>query len=325
MTRVSGSGSWWLRRRLGAAGSARLRVRDRVAAPLHAAGDVLQGRIGLDDDELSRFAEAFHLSSVANAVVGRGDADRLRTIAWWGSALADLVLDSDSPARDAILTEAAAFNLGVALFDSVVDDSAIPAGALVEALEPKRMAARLSSPYDQAFELSCRDSALDLVVLLFDAMLASAGRRVFTDVNRRDLLADQLESMYQSELGLAPDPFIAKTGPVRFIGALATSSDSAVRLYSALARFCQEWDDWQDMADDLSRFAPNVFLGAPRLGAGAVAFAIKGTWRVGAGPLLHAGIANRLSDRMQDIIDAARGCGTTTYCKTLRLCRELVG
>ena len=328
MTRVSGSGSWWLRRRLGAAGSARLRVRDRVAEPLRDSGDTADTRIGFGDDELSRFSEDFHLSSGANAVTSRGDVERLRTIAWWGSALAELVVERDSPARDSILTEAAAFNLGVALFDSVVDDLRIPAAPLVEALEPERMSARLSNPEGRALESACGDSALELVVQLFDAMLSSAGRRLRARPDRRERLAIQLERMYASELGLAPDPFIAKLGPVLFIGALATDSDrdDAVRLYSALARFCLEWDDWQDMADDLSRFAPNAFLGSPRrrLGAGAVAFAVKGTWRVGAGPLLHPALANRLSERMREVIDAARCCGTTTYHKTLTLCRELV-
>jgi hypothetical protein len=300
-----------------------------VAAPLRDAGDALDGRIGFDEAELLRFTERFDLSAIANAVVSRGDVERLRTIAWWGSALAELVVDSDSPARDDILAEAAAFNLGVALFDSVIDDATIRAAPLVEALEPERMSARLSNPVSQEFRLKCRDSALELVVRLFDAMLSSAGRRLRARADRRERLANQLEGMYASELGLAPDPFIAKTGPVLFVGALATSSesDSAVQLYAALARFCHEWDDWQDMADDLSRFAPNVFLGAPRrrCGAGVVAFAIRGTWRVGAGPLLHPGIASRLSDSMQNVIDAARCCGTTTYGKTLSLCRELVG
>ena len=299
-----------------------------MAAPIRDAGDGLDGRIGFDDADLSRLSGTFQLASIADAVVGRGDIGRLRAIAWWGSALADLVVDSNSAARDAILTEAAAFNLGVALFDSVVDDSTIPAGPLVDALEPCRMAARLSSP-DESFELRCADSALGLIVRLFDATLASAGRRLRARPDYRERLAKQLECMYASELGLAPDPFVAKIGPVTFIGALATSgdSDAAVRLYAELARFCQEWDDWQDMADDLSRFAPNVFLGAPRrrFGAGAVAFAIRGTWRVGAGPLLHPGVARRLSNSMQNVIDAARACETTTYYKTVSLCRELIG
>lgn len=317
-----------MRRRLGGAGSARLHVRDRVAQPLAVLTDTTDCRIGFDDDELSRFSDAYRLDAIASVFDARGDIARLKQIAWWGSALADLALIDDSAVRDRVLAEGAVFNLAVALFDSVVDEGSPLAARLAHTLEPRRMSARLSDPESERSRLSCGDPALQLVVDLFDAVLASAGQRLRARTDRLANLSAQLERMYLSELRIAPDLFVAKTGPVVFIGTLAADDEANVDwLYDTLARFCHEWDDWQDMAEDMPRFSPNVFLGKPRrrLSAAAVAYATRSIWRLIGGPLLHVGVAEHLASSLQDVVDAARGCDRWTYCKTLVLCRELVG
>jgi hypothetical protein len=188
------------------------------------------------------------------------------------------------------------------------------------------MSTRLSDATNERTRLSCEGTPFHFVVGLFDVVLASVGARLHARPDRLAHLSAQLEQMYRSELRLAPDPFVAKTGPVVFIGTLASDGDADARLYDSLARFCHEWDDWQDMADDMWRFAPNTFLGKPRrrLSAAAIAYATRSTWRLLGGSLLHVGIAEHLASSLQDVVHAAQCCDRSTYSRTLVLCRELV-
>ena len=249
-------------------------------------------------------------------------------VAWWGSALADLALDRQRADRDCILSEAAAFNLAVALFDSAVDGAPARARLLADALEPRRMAARLAYPGNPGHRIECRDPSLDLVAALFDRVLSSAGRRFGSQPAQLDRCSRLLEKMYRSELGRSSEPFFAKAGPVLFVGALASDLEQRRwrRLYEALARLCQLWDDWQDMEEDLRGLAPNSFLGAPRPMApvGSVAYGLRGLARVAAGDLCHRGIAATLATGFRETVMAARDCDPDTYRKTRLLCHELM-
>jgi hypothetical protein len=282
---------------------------------------------GFSGPELSEFSAAHQLPLIARRLPWRGDADRLRTVAWWGSALADLALAAQQSDRGRILAEAGAFNVAVALFDSAVDGAGGQARPLVEALEPRRMTARLAHPGDSRHRIQCRDPSLGLVAGLFDQVLSSAGRRFRSRPAQLDRCARLLEEMYQSELWQSPEPFFAKAGPVIFIGALASDLDQGSwrRLYGALARLCRLWDDWQDMEEDLRGLAPNSFLGVPRLAPiGSVAYGLRGLTRVAAGELFHPGIAATLATGFRETVEAARDCDPDTCRKTLRFCRELM-
>jgi hypothetical protein len=274
------------------------------------------------------FAKAHRLEAIATGLPWRGDADRLRTIAWWGSALADLVTAGRQADRNIILNESAAFNLAVALFDSVMECAPTQAVDLAKALTPHNTRARLFDPVRTQTKLRCRDPSSNLVASLFDSALSSAGQRLESVPADLECMAEQLAGMYRSEMGLSPDPFVAKSGPVVFIGALAGSleAEPVRRLYQAMAQFCQLWDDWQDLEEDLRHLAPNSFLGAPRRTQSLRTFAYGMTSlkRVIGGQLMHHGIAETLVSGLRGILVAARECDRDTYTRTLALCRELL-
>lgn len=278
--------------------------------------------------ELSVFSRSCDLETLAWRIPWRGDAERLRTIAWWGSALGDLASDERRPERSPILAEAAAFNLGVALFDSVVEHGHARCAQLTTALAPGRLRDRLLSPSTEGTRVACHDVSLDLVAGLFDRVLASLGQRLAGRPRHLESLAQQLDDMYRSEIGLTPDPFVAKSGPVIFIGALSEDADPgyARRLFSALGHFCQLWDDSLDIAEDLRSGAPNAFLGVPRRAgvAGTARFWLNGLGRVIAGDRMHERITLRLAAGLRETLNAARECDPGTQRRALALCRTLV-
>lgn len=317
-----------MRRRLGCGGTPRLRIRELVWRDARDVAGAERIPLGLTAPQLDTFWAAGHLPRLAEAFGSRGDAERLRLIAWWGSALADVALDRGAARRDAVLAESAAFNLAVALFDTTCEEQRAAAPILVHALAPARMTARLFAPDDERCRITCGDHTLDLVASLFDAVFASAGRRLATSPRQLSALAAQLERMYLSELRRTDDPFVAKTGPVTFIGSLVDGTDaSRVRpLYAALGRLCQEWDDWNDLAEDFARMEPNSFVGVPGgpFALGTIAFGFRGAARLVAGPAMHAGIARSLSARLRDVIASGRACGEDTHRRSLAFCRELL-
>lgn len=315
----------WLRRRLGCAGSARLRIVAGVGALLDAPAPAPDPPLGWTDAELAQFAEACQLDDVAATVIGRGDAAALARIAWWGAALADLAPLHSATERHEVMHIGAAFNLAVALFDTAIDQDPIPRLALVEALAPQRLRARLHAPDDSALCLRSEHPAAARVVALFDRALSLSGRRFAADPPALAALAALLEAMYRSVLGQSDDPFIAKTGPVRFIGEIAAGAE-ARPFYAALARFCQLWDDSLDIAEDLAALAPNHFLGKGR-GIDALAtltWLARGATRVVAGHTLHGGIERELARALGASLDAAAAWHADVHARTTRLCRLLI-
>lgn len=328
MTRVSGSAPYWLRGRLGCGGTARLRIVERLRDDVPELGPVCGESLGFNATELSAFSRAYDLDAIARRITWRGDVDRLRSIAWWGSALGDVASGERRLERTSTLAEAAAFNLAVALFDSVVERGRESSTQLTTALAPDRIRHRLLRPSDEGSRIACRDATLDLVAGLFDRVLASVGRRLAGRLHHLESLARQLESMYLSEIGVTADPFVAKSGPVILIGALSGDADLRCkrRLFNSLGHFCQLWDDSLDIAEDLRSAAPNTFLGVPhRAGvAGTARFWLNGLGRVIAGDRMHERIALRLAAGLRETLAAARECDPGTQRRTLALCRALV-
>src|SRR4029079_10025861 len=130
----------------------------------------------------------------------RGDAERLREIVWWGSALADLRQPASPAERNRGLGEAGRFYLAVALFDSVLDDFPRALDALVEALAPDALRRRLVAPGDADPVLQTDAAALQPLVHLFDTVLAAAGTRLREQPRRVERLGELLETMLRSEL-----------------------------------------------------------------------------------------------------------------------------
>lgn len=315
----------WLRRRLGCAGRARLRIVEGLRASIGAPLCVPDIVLGWSDAELAAFTHRCQLGELAAAVSGRGDAAGLAKIAWWGAALADLMPASNALVRQEAMAIGAAFNLAVALFDSAIEQAPIPRLALVEALAPQRLRARIHHPRDDNMRLRSEHPAATRVVALFDYALSLTGRRYAGQQSSLDELDGLLETMYRSVLGQSDDPFIAKTGPVVFIGAVAAGR-AGQALYAALARFCQLWDDALDIAEDLTALAPNHFLGKGRGLAmhTTLAYVVRGSARVVAGAALHGSIERPLHSALQASLTAASACDHETHTRTIRLCRELL-
>jgi hypothetical protein len=250
----------------------------------------------------------------------RGDPERLRQIVWWGAALADLPGTAIGTTR----VEAGRFNLAVALFDSVVDDTPSRVPPIARALAPDRLRVRLVEPDHPAAALTTDLRELEPLVRVFDAALTGAGRRLRAQPRRLEQLGDLLETMFRSELGATPDPFLAKTLPVVFIGALVDGHTSA-RLFRSLAEFLWLWDDWLDLADDLCRLRPNAFLGPASSRTARTTACARGAVRLVVGPRAHSRLADRLERALASTLNAARQVGDETYRRTIAFHRELIG
>lgn len=309
----------WVRARLGSAGAPRSdllgRLRDRVPSD---GGEVA---LGLDDAALERLLPDDQAELLADGTSGaRGDPDRLRRIVWWGAALADVPGTATGTAR----AEGGRFNLAVALFDSVVDDTPDRVPALARALAPGRLRRRIARPDDERTALTTEPTGLGPLVRLFDEALVDAGRRLRTQPRRLDRLGDLLEAMFLSELRATDDPFAAKRLPVIFIGALVDGGLPTARLFLALAEFLWLWDDWLDLADDLRRLRPNAFLGRCGSRAGRAGACARGGLRLLAGPTARSQVAGQVEGAFVRTLAAASQAGGEPYRRTLSFHRELL-
>lgn len=319
---------YWLRRRLGCAGRSCLRIREHIRECLPEIRQEENGPLGFSSPELANFSESQQLAEIAKRFSWRGNVKRLEKIAWWGSALGDVASVRWPTDRSQILWEAASFNLGVSLFDSILEKETGKLALLARALDGVQLKVRLERPDITHKPLTCTDSSLKLIVRLFDSALSGAGRRFRCWPAQIKYLSELLETMYRSELGLSQDPFAAKIMPTVFIGALGNHNqeEQAHRFFECLGRFIQLWDDWLDLSEDSCRLAPNAFLGAPRsvVSFDALRYSVRFLARTAGGALFHEGIATTLSDALNKSLSAVRHWDDLAYKKTLLLCRELL-
>lgn len=285
--------------------------------------------LGLSDAQLSAFSKIHRLPEIACHFAWRGEAEKLAKIAWWGSALGDIASTPQATDRLNIMWESAAFNLGVALFDSVLEKAADQTSMLLSrVLDPVHLQARMNHPSSSDKQLTCQEPRLSLIVQLFDTVLSSVGGRLNSAPHRLNQLWKMLEAMYRSELGLSRDRFAAKTQPVMFIGGLANDprDSKAYIFFKLLALFIHFWDDWMDMAEDLRNPAPNAFLTGPKSTAPFLALtnSLHGLFRILGGALYHESIARTLSDAIRDTLQAAKNWDIQAHRKTLALCHELI-
>jgi hypothetical protein len=272
-------------------------------------GDV---ELGLRDAELARVLSSEDADRLAAVVSNaRGNGEWLRRILWWGTAVADVRGPVDARVR----SDAGRFNLAFALFDSVVDERPTLTPHLAAALEPRWLRARLEDPVGEGAALATKVGGLRPLVQLFDDALVGVGRRLSAEPKRTARLADMLELMFRSELRLSADPFVAKVLPVTFIGELVGDEPATARLFRRLAEFCWLWDDWLDLAEDLARRRPNVFLGRRSM--------LVGAGRLVAAKRSQAEIATRLSECVAASVRAAAEIGEGALERTAALYREL--
>lgn len=319
---------YWLRRRFGAAGAERLLILEAVRRESPDVWDVASTQLGLTPDQLADFSTRHDLQGMAECTASRGDTRNLEDIAWWGSAIADVLMVHPMTPEVRVLEEAAAFNLAVALFDSVVEHGTESARQLISALAPDRLRWRLERPAELVAALECNDPLARRIARLFDFTLSSVGERSRSMPARRAEMAALLEGMYRGATCSNGDPMLAKRGPVIFIGMLADlGAESDTRSFAlALATLCQQWDDWQDMADDWRTLSPNSFLGmCPRKFHVAVAgYASRAAIRLLAGRWCHPHIAKVISGSLANVLTSAQNIGSTQHDKATSLCHALI-
>jgi hypothetical protein len=318
----------WLRRRMGGAGRPCLRIRERVGECLPQLREDGNDDLGLSASELSAFSEMNKLEEIGQHFPWRGTAQRLETIAWWGSAVGDIACRRRPFERSQILCEAAGFNLGISLFDSILEHEPSKSPYLIEVLNEAHLKERMRDPLEADTQLICDDPTLDLLVQLFDRALSSIGQRFAASVRQIDYLSELLQEMYRSELGLSNDRFAAKSLPIVFIGTWANPNEDerAFCFFDALGCFMRLWDDWLDITDDVRNLAPNSFIGAPSSLASfdALGYFARFLARAIGGTLFHKGVSNALCDALKKSLSAASCWDHQAYRKTVQLFRVLL-
>ena len=255
---------YWLRRGLGASGAYRLRMLEALNDCLPDKEKATDPTLGFTLGSLREAIDGEWLASLEESIDSRGDPKRLLEIATWGSCLGDLACPLNCPEREQVMREAAWFNLGVALFDSFVDESDPRIDKLAEALSPSRLRNCLMGTSLTEQRDTQEDPSLVPIIRLFDAALGSAGNRFAHDKVHVDRMAALLSDMYESELGMAADPFPAKRLPVVFMAYLGSPVVEHKDMLAAVSSFVQQYDDWQDIAEDILASSPNVFLSSTR-------------------------------------------------------------
>ena len=311
---------YWLRKRLGSTGKPRLRILEKLAhfIPAETCHNLT---IGLSHSELYALSEYWRMNEIPQHFSSRGNTDVLCQIAWCGSALGDIACADDKHTDSALLKEAALFNLGIALFDTIAEEYPKKIIFLARALEPVRMKNRLLHPTSPEFSISCTQPELNLIARLFDAVLSSVGLRLFNDKAHLVYLADLLKKMYESELRISNDPYLAKTLPIVFIGGLANHlhKHSIQMLFDNIAFFLCYWDDWLDLATDMFHMAPNVFLGKPVLSQPIqiIAYLYRCAMRVFGGSSLHKQFIGALEQPLKSALEISSKINNVTYEKTI--------
>jgi hypothetical protein len=287
--------------------------------------------LGLHETDLATLAVRCHFGKLAQHFRPDGGAMELREIAWWGSALADIASEAAAQPRDEdVLSDAALFNLGVALFDGVVDHAPERIPAIAESLSPVRLRQKLERPSDPDAALTCADPQLELIVSLFDHTLGRVGQRCAGDPAWRDRLARTLRDMYASELGLNSEPLAAKTLPLVFLGHLvirpSEGEGPAREFFAHLSAFLALWDDWVDLGADALALAPNAFLGShPSKGWVARMSAVARGVALAAGEVaLEGRVSRRLSATLDATLESARRLPPAARDKTRNLCLRML-
>jgi hypothetical protein len=268
-----------------------------TAGPSIRAADALAGR--------------FDLPGTIRYLPGWDAPWRARAVGCWGARLAGLTPSLPAAADESILIDAAAFNLAVALFDTVVDEMPRALPPLAEALRPVVLRQWLEHPESGDPPRIQLEDETAVVVHLFAYVLKSAGRRYRDDPVTLAALGDLLRRMYESETGVSSQPALAKTLPIVWIGSLTgvRSGSEADRMFHRLAHFIARWDDAQDLHDDWVHGRYNAYLAISRDRWSPVGGALIGSSRLVFARRSVARIRCDLEASLLEALAAADGCG----------------
>jgi hypothetical protein len=309
----------WFASRVGAVGRGWISIRTALLRHLPTPREAT--RLGLDDVALETLAARHQFDRLATLFPTRGDAAGLRRIARFGSQLAAIAciaagLDPIPP----LLIEGARFNLGVALFDTIVDDDRRHLGEAAVGLAPVLIHGHLVEgvPLPRS-----RDPGVELVIDLFRALFASVRERATAP--HLSQLSDALSAMYISEVSEEGDPLAAKILPTRFFGQLVAPDEwKVLTLMQRLGAFVARIDDWQDLPADIVAERPNAFLGG-NVSTASTQYTALRLWRVVGGRVSHWEIGRRLALALDDVLIAARRAGPGAEAASVAFVRGLLG
>ncbi|MDF1596038.1 MAG: hypothetical protein P1T08_08075 [Acidimicrobiia bacterium] len=301
-----------MRRRLGVSGSGRSETLE-----------LLRGVVPVDTEcspppAFERLFDELLLARVAAAVPERGDTKRLSQIAGWGAAACWITAEPDT--EDVVYAAAGAFNLAVAVFDSVLDRGPERSAALVGSLAPPHLARVLNDPERQRFEPV--GSEHEPVTELFHVALAGFVGRWGNDRGHMSLALDLLSTMYRSEVGESDDPMPAKALPSAFLGLMGTNDPAHIDMHRALGRFLAAWDDWMDLDEDLLGFRPNRYLGNPQ-GWNVMCYLVQAVKLV-ASSRAHRPVRSDLRRQLQATIHKAMALDHVARSRTLGFVEALL-
>lgn len=283
----------WLERRLGVVGQTRQRIVSDIASFV---ADERRSSALVTEAEVDALVQRAP-KHLAVLFPNRGERDCVRRIVSYGAMLGIVAAGAESPLRGDVVFEAAMFNLGVALFDTVVDDHVASIPTLTAALRPDQISHAMRTGERIA---RVEHAWANAIIDAFEAMARNVqghGTACIDDLGR------MLVDMHASEMSPG-NRLQAKLLPTRFIGLLGDASGATTRLFESLAEFVALWDDWQDLADDLISGRANLFVGD-----NALARILCGALRIATGPLSRAQLRRRLVSSARRVLADADVAG----------------
>jgi hypothetical protein len=320
----------WFEQLVGSKGSSRAFILTRLQKPLLIqTTETDEARpLGLLTTELVQISDQHYFKQLTSDFSSRGDEERIKEIAWFGSVIGDIFCPVQFGNKDAILKEAAIFNVAIAFFDTVVDDlGEDQLKMLANAVTPYHMFQRIKNPRGMDYALQSEDQSLDRILKLFDFVLVGIGNRFNNDRIRRDHLFELLAVMYKSEITSVGNKIKAKRLPIVFMGLLSgqTLNPKADLLLNELGRLLSLLDDWQDLGMDILNGKANGFV-YHREGRGffILPYRLFALFRIAGFYLSYLSIAWVLSRSLAKVMTLAEQAGPEFNVKTNRLLRSLL-
>ncbi|HET9057267.1 MAG TPA: hypothetical protein VFN30_10535 [Chitinophagaceae bacterium] len=323
----------WLRKRLGCSGKGRLEVIECLKTQLTSlTQNDLKLSIGLNDEDLEQLATRYDFSFIAKHIPHRGDSDNLKLIAWFGSAITDLACWDLNENKEDILVEGALFNLGISLFDSVIDEIPNKKLELLHAINVSGIEKRIIKPNDEESRLASNDNVINHIAIIFDGVFSSLGKRMPYSPNEPFIseLIRLIRLMYNSEVRVDENPFNAKSLPIIFLGKLGITNSFRPEtevFYNKLGQFIQIYDDWMDMADDFLKGKPNYFFNNRIFYPSFLKYVVyyfNFFKRIISGSIYHSQTAAIVGYFFREVMHASAATNNVLYKKNIVLCQKII-
>lgn len=223
---------------------------------------ILNRNLGLNEIEVNLLIQRLKLESYASFFPNRGGIKGFSTIIWWGSVITDIINTNEKDRKNNTLEVAGLFNLGIALFDTIIDDfSKTKRNQLSDLIESEISHKPGIAKHKEYYEIIDHEISLIRNILSF---LQEYINENFGKSNNRHLFLNRLiRLMFINETSNLSDKRMAKQFPIIFIGALNNYyyDNTRIRLlYRYLGELVNYWDDWKDIRYDAFHNNSNYFL-----------------------------------------------------------------